>query len=151
MTNREQGLRHMFFANSVKEITLIFIGIEAFKQQSLPLILPAARDLAVALMMATIIFLAFTAGADFLWQRYRFAERMKMTKEELKEDYKQSEGDPHVKAKLKQIRAQRSRQRCAHACHFGGAVLLAEWQRQPLARICRVSRPGRLPVREQTR
>jgi len=36
---------------------------------------------------------------------------MKMTKEELKEDYKQSEGDPHVKAKLKQIRAQRSRQR----------------------------------------
>jgi flagellar biosynthetic protein FlhB len=36
---------------------------------------------------------------------------MKMTKEELKEDYKQSEGDPHVKARLKQIRAQRSRQR----------------------------------------
>ena len=62
-------------------------------------------------MMSTLIFLGFTAGADFLWQRYRFAERMKMTKEELKEDYKQSEGDPHVKAKLKQIRAQRSRQR----------------------------------------
>jgi len=75
------------------------------------MILPMARDLALALMMATIIFLAFTAGADFLWQRYRFAERMKMTKEELKEDYKQSEGDPHVKAKLRQIRAQRSRQR----------------------------------------
>ena len=75
------------------------------------MILPMARDLAIALMMSTIIFLAFTAGADFLWQRYRFAERMKMSKEELKEDYKQSEGDPHVKAKLKQIRAQRSRQR----------------------------------------
>lgn len=75
------------------------------------MILPVARDLALALMMSTIIFLAFTAGADFLWQRYRFAERMKMSKEELKEDYKQSEGDPHVKAKLKQIRAQRSRQR----------------------------------------
>jgi flagellar biosynthetic protein FlhB len=75
------------------------------------LILPAARDLAVALMMATIIFLAFTAGADFLWQRYRFAERMKMTKEETKEDYKQSEGDPHIKAKLRQIRMQRLRRR----------------------------------------
>jgi flagellar biosynthetic protein FlhB len=36
---------------------------------------------------------------------------MKMSKEEVKEDYKQSEGDPHVKAKLKQLRAQRSRQR----------------------------------------
>lgn len=75
------------------------------------MILPTARDLAVALMMSTIIFLAFTAGADFLWQKFRFAERMKMSKEELKEDYKQSEGDPHVKAKLRQIRAQRSRQR----------------------------------------
>lgn len=75
------------------------------------MILPTARDLAVALMMSTIIFLAFTAGADFLWQKYRFAERMKMTKEETKEDYKQSEGDPHIKAKLRQIRNQRSRQR----------------------------------------
>ncbi len=75
------------------------------------MILPTARDLAVALMMSTIIFLAFTAGADILWQKFRFAERMKMSKEELKEDYKQSEGDPHVKAKLRQIRAQRSRQR----------------------------------------
>lgn len=74
-------------------------------------ILPFARDLAIALMAAALIFLGFTAGVDYLWQRHRFAERMKMTKEEVKEDYKQSEGDPHVKAKLKQIRAQRSRQR----------------------------------------
>lgn len=75
------------------------------------MILPMVRDLAIALMVSAIVFLGFTAGADYLWQRHRFAERMKMTKEELKEDYKQSEGDPHVKAKLKQIRAQRSRQR----------------------------------------
>src|SRR5690606_10286249 len=75
------------------------------------MILPMARDLAIALLGAALVFLGFTAGADYLWQRYRFAERMKMSKEELKEDYKQSEGDPHVKARLKQIRAQRSRQR----------------------------------------
>jgi len=50
------------------------------------MILPLARDLAVALMLSTIVFLGFTAGADFLWQKHRFAERMKMTKEELKED-----------------------------------------------------------------
>ena len=74
-------------------------------------ILPLARDLAIALLGAALVFLGFTAGADYLWQRYRFAERMKMTKEELKEDFKQSEGDPHVKARLRQIRAQRSRQR----------------------------------------
>ncbi len=85
--------------------------LENMAAMSPVLILPLARDLAVALMASAIVFLGFTAGADYLWQRFRFAERMKMTKEELKEDYKQSEGDPHVKAKLKQIRAQRSRQR----------------------------------------
>ncbi len=79
------------------------------------MILPFTRDLAISLMVATLVFLGLSAGVDFLWQKYRFAERMKMTKEELKEDYKQSEGDPHVKAKLKQIRAQRSRQRMMQA------------------------------------
>tara|TARA_R110002051_G_scaffold2894_2_gene15196 strand:- start:1580 stop:2662 length:1083 start_codon:yes stop_codon:yes gene_type:complete len=78
-------------------------------------VLPAARDLVIAVMSATLIFLAFTAGADFLWQKFRFAKRMRMSKEELKEDYKQAEGDPHVKAKLKQIRAQKSRQRMMQA------------------------------------
>jgi flagellar biosynthetic protein FlhB len=74
-------------------------------------ILPLVRDLAVALLGAMLFFLAVTSAVDWLWQRYRFAERMKMSREELKEDFKQAEGDPHVKAKLKQIRAQKSRQR----------------------------------------
>lgn len=74
-------------------------------------ILPLARDMAISLFVAAIILLGATAGADFIWQKMRFAKRMRMTKEELKEDFKQSEGDPHVKAKLKQIRMQRSRQR----------------------------------------
>lgn len=78
-------------------------------------ILPFARDLALALMMSALVFLALTAGADYLWQRMRFAKRMRMTKEELKEDFKQSEGDPHVKAKLRQIRMQRGRQRMMQA------------------------------------
>jgi len=74
-------------------------------------ILPFGRDLIFALMWAILAFLGVTAGADWLWQRYRFAERMKMSREELKEDYKQSEGDPHVKARLKQIRAEKARKR----------------------------------------
>ena len=74
-------------------------------------ILPLARDMAISLFAAAIILLGATAGADFIWQKMRFAKRMRMSKEELKEDFKQSEGDPHVKAKLKQIRMQRSRKR----------------------------------------
>ena len=74
-------------------------------------ILPLTRDLMIALMSSALVFLGLTAGADFIWQKMRFAKRMRMSKEEVKEDYKQTEGDPHVKAKLKQIRMQKSRQR----------------------------------------
>ena len=78
-------------------------------------LLPLARDMAISLFVAAIILLGATAGADFLWQKFRFAKRMRMSKEELKEDYKQTEGDPHIKAKLRQIRMQRSRQRMMQA------------------------------------
>ncbi|MBJ7484219.1 flagellar biosynthesis protein FlhB [Brevundimonas sp.] len=74
-------------------------------------ILPLARDMMIALMMSALVFLGLTAGGDFIWQKIRFAKRMRMSKEEVKEEYKNSEGDPHVKAKLKQIRMQKSRQR----------------------------------------
>lgn len=78
-------------------------------------ILPMARDLMIALLASALVFLGLTAGGDFLWQKMRFAKRMRMTKEEVKEEFKNSEGDPHVKGKLKQIRMQRSRQRMMQA------------------------------------
>ena len=78
-------------------------------------ILPFAMEICVRLFIAALVFLALTAGADYIWQRIRFARRMRMTKQESKDDYKQSEGDPHVKAKLRQIRMQRSRQRMMQA------------------------------------
>ncbi|WP_292041646.1 MULTISPECIES: flagellar biosynthesis protein FlhB [unclassified Brevundimonas] len=78
-------------------------------------ILPYALDMAMRLFIAALVFLALTAGVDYLWQRMRFAKRMRMTKQEFKDDFKQSEGDPHVKAKLRQIRMQRSRQRMMQA------------------------------------
>jgi len=66
-----------------------------------------ARDL----MFAVLALLALGAALDFLWQRQRFLVRMRMTKEELKEDYRQSEGDPRIKARVRQIRLERARRR----------------------------------------
>ena len=63
------------------------------------------------LMFAVLALLALGAIVDFVWQRQRFLTRMRMTKEEQKEDFRQSEGDPHVKARQRQIRMQRARQR----------------------------------------
>jgi flagellar biosynthesis protein FlhB len=70
-----------------------------------------SADLARSLMFAVLSLLALGALLDFLWQRQRFMARMRMTKEEVKEDFKQSEGDPHVKARQRQIRMERAKRR----------------------------------------
>jgi flagellar biosynthesis protein FlhB len=74
-------------------------------------LLPLSVDMLRGLFFSVLALLGVGAGADWLWQRYRFMERMKMTKEEQKEDFRQSEGDPHIKARLRQLRIERSRRR----------------------------------------
>ncbi|EGF91163.1 flagellar biosynthetic protein FlhB [Asticcacaulis biprosthecium C19] len=85
--------------------------IMALAKASPLLILPYAMDVFVALAIAVCIFLFIEGAADYMWQRFRFMQRMKMSKQEQKEEYKQMEGDPHIKAKLRQIRMEKSRRR----------------------------------------
>jgi flagellar biosynthesis protein FlhB len=74
-------------------------------------VLTYSVDVGKSLMMAVLALLALGAVLDFIWQRQRFMTRMRMTKEELKEDFKQSEGDPHVKARQRQLRMERAKKR----------------------------------------
>jgi flagellar biosynthetic protein FlhB len=62
-------------------------------------------------LMAALIALAVIAAADYGLQRFRFTQRNKMSKQEIKEEYKQNEGDPQIKAKIRQIRLERSKRR----------------------------------------
>lgn len=55
------------------------------------------------------------AGIDYAFQKYTFYQEMRMTKQEVKEEFKQLEGDPHVKRKLRQIRQERARQNLSKA------------------------------------
>jgi flagellar biosynthetic protein FlhB len=71
-----------------------------------------------------IALLLAVAGADWLWQRQRFMARMRMTKEEVKEDFKQSEGDPHVKAKQRQKRVEVARRRMMQAVPTATVVIM---------------------------
>ena len=43
------------------------------------------------------------AAADYFYQRWQFMKEQKMTKDEVKREYKESEGDPHIKSKRKQL------------------------------------------------
>ena len=49
--------------------------------------------------------------ADFIYQKYRFKEDMKMTKQEVKDEYKNTEGNPEIKGRQRQRMREASRQR----------------------------------------
>jgi len=83
-----------------------------------------ASDILRRLVFAVAAFLLAVAGADWFWQRQRFMARMRMTKEELKEDFRQSEGDPHIKARQKQLRNERARRRMIQAVPEATVVVM---------------------------
>ncbi len=64
--------------------------------------------LILAKVCAILILIAFL---DFLFVKWEMEEKMKMTKQELKEEFKQSEGDPHVKAQIRSIQQAMARKR----------------------------------------
>ena len=57
------------------------------------------------------IFYMIIALADFAFQKFKFANDMKMTKQEVKEEYKQTEGSPEVKGKIRQRMREASQRR----------------------------------------
>lgn len=60
--------------------------------------------------LISIIFMV-VAFADFAFQKWKFHEDMKMTKQEVKEEYKSTEGDPQVKSKIRSKMMEVSRRR----------------------------------------
>ncbi len=76
---------------------------------------PTAMDetkvLIMQLLIGILVVLFIIAVMDLLYQRHEHMQKMRMTKQELKDEYRQSEGDPMVKAKLRQLRQQKAQQR----------------------------------------
>lgn len=70
-----------------------------------------AQQMASRMLIAVLILLFLLSIGDYLLQRFMFMKQMRMTKQEVKEEYKQQEGDPHIKGKLKAIRREKAKQR----------------------------------------
>src|SRR5581483_8514299 len=63
------------------------------------------------------------AAADYFWQRMQFLKRNRMSKQEIKDELRQSDGDPAVKAKIRQIRNERARKRMMAAVPSATVVI----------------------------
>jgi flagellar biosynthetic protein FlhB len=69
------------------------------------------RSLALNVLGAVVAVLFIVAGADYLFQYRQWYERQKMSVREMKDEFKQTEGDPLVKGKIRQLRQARARKR----------------------------------------
>ncbi len=63
------------------------------------------------LLMTMLAAQAAIAGFDVLWVRHRHARSLRMTRQELRDEHKDTDGNPQVKAKLRQLRRARARRR----------------------------------------
>ncbi|MEL7028797.1 MAG: flagellar type III secretion system protein FlhB, partial [Pseudomonadota bacterium] len=98
-------------------------ALAALVTLDLAMVLPFAKDLAVRMMACVLAAMTAIAALDYAYQRWEYMKRQRMTKQEVKDEFKQSEGDPAVKAKIRQVRQERSRQRMMAAVPEASVVV----------------------------
>jgi len=86
-------------------------------------LLGVTTNLTLKLLGAVVAMLAVVAIADFFFQYRQWYERQKMSLQEMKEEFKQSEGDPHIKGKLKQLRQARMKKRMMTAVPKASVII----------------------------
>jgi flagellar biosynthetic protein FlhB len=74
-------------------------------------LLGLAQTLAGRMFIAALVAIGIIAALDYVWQRMSFMNRMRMSRRDIRDEVKQSEGDPAIRAKLRMIRMERSKKR----------------------------------------
>ncbi|MCD0421348.1 MAG: flagellar biosynthesis protein FlhB [Rhodopseudomonas sp.] len=85
--------------------------LDALLKMDVSALLGVTVALTLKLLGAVVAMLAFVAVGDYFFQYRQWHEKLKMSLQEIKEEYKQSEGDPHIKGRLRQLRYQRMKKR----------------------------------------
>ncbi len=72
------------------------------------------REIISMVLKIGMVFAAI-AGFDYFYQRWSYEKNLKMSKEEVKEEYKQTEGDPKIKGKIRSLQQSMARSRMMQA------------------------------------
>ncbi len=91
-------------ANQLQKIT----AATSYDMESIPELM---RDLVLQLLLASLFFLVIVAFLDVLYVNWKWRRDLRMTPKEVKDEFRQMEGDPQVKRRLAQLRVERTRQR----------------------------------------
>jgi len=123
------GIKNLFSMNSVTELIKSFFKLVVLGYLCYRVLLPVFDQLSslaklnllvsidllhsesVHLIVVMMLVITVIAVADILWVRFQYFKGLRMTKQEVKDEHKQMEGDPLVKGKIRQIRIEKARRR----------------------------------------
>ncbi len=71
---------------------------------------------------ASLTFI-FVAGADYLYQWWQYEKNLRMSKQEIKDEYKQTEGDPQIKGRIRAMQQQRAKRRMMQAVPTADVII----------------------------
>jgi flagellar biosynthetic protein FlhB len=128
------------------------------------------RGFTIDILVAIVFVMGAIAAADIVWSRFHWKQDLRMSKQEVKDEMKQSEGDPIVKSRIRSVARDRARRRMmaavpqatliiANPTHFSIAlkyvreedsapVVLAKGQDLVALRIREIAREHNIPVFE---
>ena len=99
-------------------------GIERVFTFSLWQLLGLIHSLAVRMLIGVLGVISVIAVLDFLFQRMQHTKQMRMSRHDIKEEMKQTEGDPIIRSRLRQIRRERAQKRMMQAVPEASVVLV---------------------------
>lgn len=139
--NPIKGLQNIFgmknlveFLKSVLKLVLVGVilvlivapeldNVPAYVTFSLKSVIDELYDMIAIMLIVVLSLTAIIAALDFSYQKYEFKKKMRMTQQEVKEEHKQTEGSPEIKAKIRQIRTERAQQRMMQAVPTADVVV----------------------------
>ncbi|MFK8040278.1 MAG: flagellar biosynthesis protein FlhB [Rickettsiaceae bacterium] len=87
--------------------------INQYPDYSVDALLFQMYSMTLKIMMCVCVILSIMAFFDFIYQKYEHIQSLKMTKQEVKDEYKQTEGDPEIKHKIKALRREQIKRNIA--------------------------------------
>ena len=110
------------FLKGLVKISIIFIVVAFYvwpQRDLLPQLITVEtveifnvlKRMALVMLVSTLVVMLVVAVIDLVYQKFEHIKGLRMTKQEVKDEHKQIEGDPQVKARIKSVRLQRARQR----------------------------------------
>lgn len=121
-------LKGLFKLIALGAVMCIVLWPERFRLDAMvhfdpSVILGVSTSLTLELLTSVVVMLAAVAIADFFFQYRTWYEKLKMTLQEVKDEHKQSEGDPHIKGKIRQLRQQMMKKRMMAAVPKASVII----------------------------